>query len=46
MRLAGDYYGRPQGGKDLIWALSSYEVSMGGRRAPRGKAVKITRGKK
>ena len=44
--LPGDYYGRPQGEKDLIWALSSYEASRGGRRAPRGKAVRITRRKK
>jgi len=44
--LPGDYYGRPQGEKDLIWALSSYEAAARSRPAPRGKAIKITRGKK
>ena len=44
--LPGDYYGRPQGEKDLIWALSSYEATARDRPAPRSKAIKITRGKK
>ena len=45
--LPGDYYGRTQGEKDLIWALSSYEANQkAAPRAPRGKAVRSTRRKK
>ncbi|MDR3855762.1 MAG: hypothetical protein Q3X77_09370 [Oscillospiraceae bacterium] len=44
--LPGDYYNRPQGEKDLIWALSSYEAAARSRPTPRGKAIKVTRGKK
>lgn len=37
--LPGDYYGRPQGEKDLLWALSSYEVNP----PPRGRRRKKTK---
>ena len=38
--LPGDYYGRPQGEKDLLWALSSYEVNPPPRGRRRKKAKK------
>ena len=38
--LPGDYYGRPQGEKDLLWALSSYEANPPPRRRRRKKTKK------
>ena len=44
--LPGDYYSRPQGEKDLLWALSSYEANKKAPPVPGGKTVKSTKRKK
>lgn len=44
--LPGDYYGRTQGEKDLLWALSSYEANKKAPPVPQGKTVKSTKRKK
>ena len=35
--LPGDYYSRPQGEKDLLWALSSYEANKKAPPVPGGQ---------
>ena len=44
--LPGDYYSRPQGEKDLLWALSSYEENKKAPPVPWGKTEKSTKRKK
>lgn len=44
--LPGHYYSRPQGEKDLLWALSSYEANKKAPPVPGGKTVKSTKRKK
>lgn len=44
--LPSDYYSRPQGEKDLLWALSSYEANKKAPPVPGGKTVKSTKRKK